>query len=140
MNRSRGSLFVGGRAGLTLVEVLISVGIFGIAIPALLGGMLTGYGVVKKNAHHIAALNLARKKIENIMNIQYSSLSTTANAYSETNVLLDSNSALRANIPVTVSNPSGTTRKFITVTVRWTEQNRTFTVTLHTLVTRNNVT
>lgn len=128
------------RGGFTLAEVLVSMGIFGIAIPAILGGMLTSYGVVVKNAHQLAALNLARKKIENVMDRTYGSLSTTAGAYNESNVALDPRSAIKANIYVTVAAVSGTTRKTVAVTVRWTEQQRTFNVTLSTLVSKNSVT
>lgn len=130
----------GRRSGFTLAEVLVSTGLFGLAIPAILGAMLAGYGAVKKNAHQIAALMLARGKIEHVMNIQYSSLSTTAGAYNETGVTLDSRSGLLADILVTVSGAAGTARKRIEVSVRWTEQHRVFNVTLHTLTSKNNVT
>lgn len=128
------------RRGFTLAEVLVSMGIFSLAIPAILGGMLASYGVVVKNAHQLAALNLARKKIENVMDRTYGSLSTTAGAYNESNVVLDPRSVVKANIYVTVAAVSGTARRTIAVTVRWTEQQRTFNVTLTTLVSRNSVT
>lgn len=41
---------------------------------------------------------------------------------------------------MTVSGVSGAARKRISVSVQWTEQNRSFDVTLHTLVSKNNVT
>lgn len=129
-----------GRAGLTLVEVLVSAGIFGLALPAILGGMLAGYGAVKRNAHQIAALGFARSKIEEVMNLRYASLSTAAGAYGEAGIPLDPAGSPRANIVVTVSGVSGAARKRISVSVQWTEQNRSFDVTLHTLVSKNNVT
>ena len=127
--------------GMTLMEVLVSAGVVAVCIPALLGAMLFAFGVLKVNAHKITALNLARKKIENVMNIQYSSISTTASAYNENNVALDSATGKPlATITVVVTNPSGTTRKNIAVTVRWAEQKRAHSVSLNTIVSKNNVT
>jgi hypothetical protein len=74
------------------------------------------------------------------MNLRYTSLSTAAGAYGETGIPLDPTGSPRANIVVTVSGVSGAARKRISVSVQWTEQNRSFNVTLHTQVSKNNVT
>jgi prepilin-type N-terminal cleavage/methylation domain-containing protein len=125
--------------GLTLVEVLVSIGIAAICIPALLAAIIFGFGILKLNAHKATALALARRKMENIMNIRYDSISTAANAYRETNVPIDSAGAIKATINAAVTNPSGTSRKNIAVTVQWAEQGRNHSVSLHTLVSKNNI-
>lgn len=127
-----------GGKGFTLTEVLVSMGLFGIAIPSLLGGILFSYGIIRKNAHQLTALDLARTKIEHVMGIRYSALALTSTAYNETNVPLASSGPPLANIYVTVTQ-SATTRKLIAVSVRWAEQRRTFDVTLRTIVSDNNV-
>jgi prepilin-type N-terminal cleavage/methylation domain-containing protein len=127
------------REGMTLIEVLMGVTIFSISVPIILTAMIFCYGTMKINAHQITALSLARKKIENLMNIQYASLSTTASYYNETNVVLDSLSNIRASILVTVA-AAGTNKKSITVAVSWTERGRPYRVALNSLNSDNNVT
>ncbi len=122
-----------------MVEILVSIAVFGICIPVLLAAMLFCYSTSKINAHKMTALTLAQKKIENLMNLQFASLSTTANAYNESNVLLDSAGSLKGNIKAVVTS-DGSQRKKISVVASWTECKRTINVGLDTLVSDNNVT
>ncbi|MCX6339842.1 MAG: prepilin-type N-terminal cleavage/methylation domain-containing protein [Candidatus Aureabacteria bacterium] len=125
--------------GLTIVEVLVSIAVFGICIPVLLGAMLFCYSTTKINAHKMTALTLAQKKIENLMNLKFASLSTTAHAYDENNVPLDSAGSLRGNVAAVVTS-DGSQRKKITVAVKWNECRRNLNVALDTLVSDNIVT
>ncbi|MCX6354146.1 MAG: prepilin-type N-terminal cleavage/methylation domain-containing protein [Candidatus Aureabacteria bacterium] len=128
-----------GRNGFTLVEVLISMAVFAVCIPVLVAAMLFCYGTLKINAHKLIALNFAQKKAENLMNIKFPNLSTGSGSYNENNVLLDSAAALRCAIGVVVT-ADGTKRKRIAVNVSWTEQRRSHSVVLSTVVSDNYVT
>jgi len=124
------------RRGMTFIEVLVSVVIFVICIPALVGAMLFCYGTLKINAHKLTAINLTQKKIENLMNLKYASLSTAAHAYDESNVPLDSVGALKGTVGVVVT-ADGANRKKIAVTTNWTEQRRNLRVALNTMISSN---
>lgn len=127
------------RRGMTFVEVLVSLAVFAVCVPVLVAAMLFCYGTLKINAHKLTALNLAQKKMENLMNLKFASLSTTAHAYDESNVPLDSAGVLKGTISASVTS-DGTTRKKIGVAVSWVEQRRNLNVSLDTMVSDNYVT
>lgn len=138
-HRARQGWRRGAERGLTTVEVLVSIAVFGICIPVLLAAMLFCHGAAKINAHKMTALTLAQKKIENLANLKFASLSTTANAYNENNVSLDSAGSLKGNVAAVVTADGGQ-RKKIAVVVSWIEHKRNLNMTLDTLVSNNIVT
>ena len=85
---------IGDNAGFTLIEVIISVLMLSIGVAALIGSMVFSLGSVMQSSHEVAVLNIARQKLENLMNISYSSLSTAAGQYNESNVPIDTTQGL----------------------------------------------
>lgn len=117
----------------------MGIALFSLCIISILSAMLFSYGALKRNAHEISALSVVKKKVENLMNIQYSSLSTASNYYDEPNVLIDSATGLRGDIDAVVTS-GGTNKKRITVAVSWNEAGRDFRISLDSLSSKHNVT
>lgn len=62
------------RKGLTLVEMVVSVLILGLALGAMLGSFVIGRISATKAKHRIEAMNLLRAKMEEIKNTPYSNI------------------------------------------------------------------
>jgi Tfp pilus assembly protein PilV len=129
---------IGGRGGFTLMEVIISILMLSIGVAALIGSMVFSLGSVMQSSHEVAVLNIARQKLENLMNITYGSLSTTAGQYDESNVVIDATQGITADVSAAVVS-GGTNKKKITVTVTWDENGRTHETTLFSLASNHNI-
>lgn len=132
------------KKGLTLVEMVISVLILGLALGAMLGTFVIGRVSATKAKHHIQAMNLARARMEWIKDQSYAGLprgvATVTPAYpyriSDNPVTidvgrdvdgdgdLDNDGDELTGSRITQIKPIGTPEEYleVTVTVTWTER------------------
>lgn len=102
--------------GLTLVEMVVSVLILGLALGVMLGTFVMGRMSATKAKHHIEAMNHARAAMELLKN------NLSAASSTEWNDLKNNVSATLPGGNLHDPNISGTGLKTVTVTISWNER------------------
>lgn len=92
--------------GVTIIELMVSVLIFGIGIAAIFSVCTQSVGMARKSDAAYTAYNLAKNRIETLRSVAFSDLSSAA----ETSTLLDA-----AGTP----DPDGTFKRSTTVTTNY---------------------
>jgi type II secretory pathway pseudopilin PulG len=148
-----GILKVGWRRqkGFALAEVVIAIGIFGLAVPGLLVGLLHSYRMASLNRMHTAALAIARTEMEAMrslvpFNPQLNQVPAdlAIGSHTTTDVPIyvdpaDENRVIMGSITTTTADPGlsegGTNLNLrrVTVTVSFAYRGRNYNVSLTTL-------
>jgi prepilin-type N-terminal cleavage/methylation domain-containing protein len=102
------------RGGFTLVELLVALGIFAIALASLPALLMTSIKANALAARITAATNLAQDKLEVIRNTAYASVTSGSDVVTQSGTSFSRNWTLTAG-------PTTTTKK-VAVTVSWTDQ------------------
>lgn len=134
--------FIGGSAGMTLVEVLIAITIFAVGVLSLTRVMFQVMQANVKSKHVVVATNLAHERMEQILSsTRYSNITTTAfptegygavhggsadyTVFRRTVAIADSTDALGSSI-----------MKEVTIRVEWRERGRTRNMEIHSSISR----
>ena len=113
--------------GITFVEVIAGILIFGLSLPAIFGGLHFAYNVVKKSSQRTSAIAKCQERIENMKNTDYVdiNLTTFPNTFPENQVTLDTLGTATTNDDLfgtrtgTIVDNTDPAFKVITVTVDW---------------------
>jgi prepilin-type N-terminal cleavage/methylation domain-containing protein len=134
--------FIGGNAGMTLVEVLVAITIFATGVLSLTRVMFQVMQANVRSKHVVVATNLAHQRMEQILSsTRYNNITTATfpsegygavnggspecSAFSRTVAIADSVDALGASV-----------MKDVTIRVQWRERGRTRTTEIHSSISR----
>lgn len=110
--------------GITFVEIIIAIVIFGLALPVMFHGLFLAYGEAKKSGQRTGAIAKCQERIEAMKNTAYANI-TSAN-FPNDQVTLDNhgtaspNDDLIASRTVTLVDNANPAFKTVTVTASWT--------------------
>src|SRR5262249_21376449 len=83
MNNPWGRFRLRATAGVTLVELMITVAVLSIGVLAAVGSFQYISTALQNSKTHTLANNLAQEQIEKLKNLQYYTLLVTTNTYSD---------------------------------------------------------
>lgn len=143
----------GRRAGNSIIEIVVTVSIFGILAVALISIVLSGIHTVSENESRVTALGIANERIEIIKNLSYDDVGTIGGIPSGT--LLQSEDYERNNRTFTVetdiryvddaydgilpTDTLNTDYKQVTITVNWNDPISDRPVILSTTIVPNGI-
>ncbi|MFH0838972.1 MAG: type II secretion system protein [Candidatus Omnitrophota bacterium] len=122
-----------GEKSFTLIELMLGLSIFVVAVVSLLGAYISALILSEGSRNLNIALNDASRVLEEMRNVTFSSLTTTDwTAWAEDNgANILNNEAISTNFQVTdADHPT-----VVIVTVSWSERNRTRSTSLTTAIT-----
>ena len=111
------------KKGITFIEVIVGILIFGLSLPAIFRGLFLAYDVVKKSSQRTSVIAKCQERIEDMKNTTYADI-TSAN-FPNDQVTLDNHGTvstsddLIGNRTVSIVDNTNPAFKSITVTVDW---------------------
>jgi type II secretory pathway pseudopilin PulG len=140
-------------AGVTLIEALVSMAVFGVSFTALYGGISMGFAVIGTARENLRATQVMVEKVETLRLYTFAQINTpgfipttfTDSLYPETSDgdgNTEESHGLVYHGKVIISDGPGNRSynpylKRVTITVNWRTGNRTYNRSMSTLVTRH---
>lgn len=109
--------------GITFIEIIIAILIFGLSLPAVFRGLVLAYGVAKKSSQRTSAMAKCQERIEVLKNTPYANI--TSAIFPNDQVTLDNNGTTSTGDDLigartgTIVDNTNPTFKTITVTISW---------------------
>jgi type II secretory pathway pseudopilin PulG len=121
--------------GLTYIEVLVTMVIFGVALIALLSCFLHGFNVLSRMRRTVIATQSIQKELELIRNMPFNDILTLDSSFTNESLsLLESSSGA-----VNIEDSLGDDIKKLTVSVLWSYQGKQMRKDVVTYITRKGI-
>ena len=121
--------------GLTYIEVLVTMVIFGVALIALLSCFLHGFNVLSRMRRTVIATQSIQKELELIRNMPFNDILTLDSSFTNESLsLLESSSGA-----VNIEDSLGDDIKKLTVSVLWSYQGKQMRKEVVTYITRKGI-
>jgi type II secretory pathway pseudopilin PulG len=121
--------------GLTYIEVLVTMVIFGVALIALLSCFLHGFNVLSRMRQTAIATQSIQKELEIIRNMSFNDILTLDSSFTNDNLSLLEDSGGAVNIEDSL----GDDIKKLTVSVLWSYQGKQMRKDVVTYITRKGI-
>jgi type II secretory pathway pseudopilin PulG len=121
--------------GLTYIEVLVTMVIFGVALIALLSCFLHGFNVLSRMRQTAIATQSIQKELEFIRNMSFNDILTLDSSFTNESLSLLESSSGAANIEDSL----GDDIKKLTVSVFWSYQGKQMRKDVVTYITRKGI-
>lgn len=121
--------------GLTYIEVLVTMLIFGVALIALLSCFLHGFNVLSRMRQTAIATQSIQKELEIIRNMSFNDILTLDSSFTSENLSLLEDSSGAVNIEDSL----GDDIKKLTVSVLWSYQGKQMRKDVVTYITRKGI-
>ena len=121
--------------GLTYIEVLVTMVIFGVALIALLSCFLHGFNVLSRMRRTAIATQSIQKELEIIRNMSFNDILTLDSSFTNDNLSLLEDSSGAVNIEDSL----GDDIKKLTVSVFWSYQGKQMRKDVVTYITRKGI-
>lgn len=126
--------------GVTLIELLISIAVIGIAIISIYLALIYGIKVSQKAKYLSLSYQIANTEIETIRNTPFSNLINQTNGAMLSNSTANLAKLKNGQGTLTISDYNSDSKiKEITVKITWTENNATKTTQISTLATEGGI-